>query len=751
MAEKKAERKDSVKKAKERSQREFQGREREKTGGKSKVEEVFSEKESEFTDPSLFADKKLKKAADKKNIAKKNYEKVRAETQKTAYSMQKVYDEATGSYVYKVVADKKDANVNRSLTKKKMYRKFMYEAEAATKAKAMEDADDNDAVNAASAVESSGERLYDFAMEHSKSATQRKYDRLSKAQKKMARADAIYAKRKFEYDTNEAYAKWLSQNEKMQGNSPSKLLQKQFQKSRIKRQYIKAQRIAKDTGKTAEIAVESAKKTTLIAHKIQEFIARNAKTIIIVGLLALLMVSIMSALSSCAAMLGGSVSTTMASTYLSEPSEIDAAALKVSELETELQEEINAIETDYPGYDEYDYNLGEIGMNPAVLISYISAKYIEFTAADVEAEIQAIFDEMYTLTLTPDTETRTRTVTVTDPDTGIETEEEEEYEVSILRVKLTVKTIEEIAIANLTAEQKEIFDTYTETKGALQVFASPVDYYWYDYISSYYGYRIHPITETKQFHRGVDIAVPEGTKVYATHEGTITEAGFDSEFGNYIVISDSKGYVTKYGHLSAVNVSAGQTVRKGFIIGKTGNTGASTGSHLHFECLYEGEYYNPLFYFNCGTRTMYGENHGGSGGMDYELPDAFSDAQVGALLREADKYVGTDYVWGGATPATGFDCSGFVCWSYRESGTYPLERTTAQGIYNKCARVTPGGEKPGDLIFFTGTYSSGNPVTHVGIVVEPGIMVHAGDPIKYASYTTSYWNSHFYGFGRLAN
>ena len=266
----------------------------------------------------------------------------------------------TGSYVYKVVADKKDANVNRSLTKKKMYRKFMYEAEAATKAKAMEDADDNDAVNAASGVESSGERLYDFAMEHSKSGAQRKYDRLSNAQKKMARAEAIYAKRKFQYDTNEAYAKWLSQNEKMQGNSPSKLLQKQFQKSRIKRQYIKAQRIAKDTGKTAEIAVESAKKTTLIAHKIQEFIARNAKTIIIVGLLALLMVSIMSALSSCAAMLGGSVSTTMASTYLSEPSEIDAAALKVSELETELQEEINAIETDYPGYDEYDYNLGEM-------------------------------------------------------------------------------------------------------------------------------------------------------------------------------------------------------------------------------------------------------------------------------------------------------------------------------------------------------------------------------------------------------
>jgi cell wall-associated NlpC family hydrolase len=80
-----------------------------------------------------------------------------------------------------------------------------------------------------------------------------------------------------------------------------------------------------------------------------------------------------------------------------------------------------------------------------------------------------------------------------------------------------------------------------------------------------------------------------------------------------------------------------------------------------------------------------------------------------------------------------------------------LERTTAQGIYNKCAKVTPGEEQPGDIIFFTGTYNSGSPVTHVGIVVTPGIMVHAGDPINYASYTTSYWQLHFYAFGRLAN
>ena len=296
-----------------------------------------------------------------------------------------------------------------------------------------------------------------------------------------------------------------------------------------------------------------------------------------------------------------------------------------------------------------------------------------------------------------------------------------------------------------------MYAVYMETRGALQVFASPVDYNWYDYISSFYGYRLNPITDAEEFHRGVDIAVPEGTTVYATHDGTITEAGYDASFGNYIVITDSKGYTTKYGHLSQINVTAGQTIKKGRVIGKTGNTGASTGSHLHFECLYNGEYYNPLFYFNCGTRTMYGESSGGSGGTDFTLPDSFDDAQVEALLREADKYVGTDYVWGGSSPSTGFDCSGFVCWSFKASGTYPLERTTAQGIYNKCARVTPGEEKPGDIIFFTGTYNAGNPVTHVGIVVAPGTMVHAGDPIKYSSYTTSYWQSHFYAFGRLAN
>lgn len=91
----------------------------------------------------------------------------------------------------------------------------------------------------------------------------------------------------------------------------------------------------------------------------------------------------------------------------------------------------------------------------------------------------------------------------------------------------------------------------------------------------------------------------------------------------------------------------------------------------------------------------------------------------------------------------------FVCWVYQASGVYPLSRTTAQGIFNQCAVVSRADAKPGDIIFFTGTYNAGEPVTHVGIFVGNGMMIHCGNPIQYASIDSSYWSSHFYAFGRL--
>ena len=129
--------------------------------------------------------------------------------------------------------------------------------------------------------------------------------------------------------------------------------------------------------------------------------------------------------------------------------------------------------------------------------------------------------------------------------------------------------------------------------------------------------------------------------------------------------------------------------------------------------------------------------------------EAFDDEVFAQLMGEATKYIGRTYVWGGSNPNTGFDCSGFVCWSYTQSGVYNLPRTTAQNIYNQCVPITKEEAKPGDLVFFHSTYVTSSEVTHIGIYVGDGQMIHCGDPIGYASLSSSYWTKHFYGYGRL--
>ena len=113
-------------------------------------------------------------------------------------------------------------------------------------------------------------------------------------------------------------------------------------------------------------------------------------------------------------------------------------------------------------------------------------------------------------------------------------------------------------------------------------------------------------------------------------------------------------------------------------------------------------------------------------------------------------YTLAKYGWGGSSPATSFDCSGYICWVYTQSGVYHLSRTTAQGIFDQCAVVSREEAKPGDLVFFTGTYASSGAVSHVGIYVGDSKMLHCGSPIGYANLNSSYWSSHLYAFGRLA-
>ena len=736
---------------KKRVQREHRnkGGTKEKAENKTFTEESFTENtgnlfqgegDSEFT-----GSKKLKKKQRQAQKAARKVQKARAKLPKTReYTLQRVFDEKTGKGKYVAVPLDKEKPFKQEGIPKTTMRRMQNESRNFVHGKIAETEKENSAVEGAHKSEQKVEAVYSFVKRQVKGKEQKQRAKVAKLEKKQ-----------FKKEVSFQYQKFLEENPQMQ----KKALQKRLQKQRIKREYIKARKKVA-AGKTAEQAFEKTKNGAVtVARKLQEFARRNAGLLVTVGIMALLLMMIMVSVSSCGAMFADTQSTILAASYLSKPKEIDAADLQLTRLELDLQNEIDRVETDYPGYDEYSYNLGAIGHNPFTLISYLSAVHTEFTANGVESEIQALFDEMYTLTLTPDTETRTRTVTktgsrtVTDPVTGEETEEEyeyeeeEEYEVSILRVTLTVIPLENLVSGKMDTEQAEIFAMYRETNGLLQEFASPLNLYWYYYVSSYYGYRKNPVTGNEEFHRGVDIAVPTGTTVYAAHDGTVTAAAYDSHYGNYVAI-EIDGYTTKYAHMDTLSVGAGQTVEKGTIIGTTGNTGSSTGSHLHIECLYDGEYYNPLFYFDVGEGTLYGETPGGLPGNAIP-PDAYDDASVQALMEEAAKYLGYPYVWGGSNPSTSFDCSGFVCWVFTNSGVHNLPRTTAQGIYDQCTPVSASDAKAGDIIFFTGTYNSAGAVSHVGIYCGNGTMIHCGDPISYASINSSYWQSHFYSFGRL--
>ena len=133
---------------------------------------------------------------------------------------------------------------------------------------------------------------------------------------------------------------------------------------------------------------------------------------------------------------------------------------------------------------------------------------------------------------------------------------------------------------------------------------------------------------------------------------------------------------------------------------------------------------------------------------DYDIPpEALDDEVFAAIIKEAEKYLGYPYVWGGSSPSTSFDCSGFVSWVINHSG-WDVGRLGAQGLCNICTPVSSANIKPGDLVFFTGTYDTPG-VSHVGIYVGNNMMIHCGDPISYANLNSSYWQSHFYRYGRL--
>ena len=165
-------------------------------------------------------------------------------------------------------------------------------------------------------------------------------------------------------------------------------------------------------------------------------------------------------------------------------------------------------------------------------------------------------------------------------------------------------------------------------------------------------------------------------------------------------------------------------------------------------------HYEALLASKGNMETVFGRGNGNLSEIvdnpDFSNPGiAFDDVTVKALFNEAEKHIGKRYVFGANGP-NNFDCSSFVCWSFTHSGVKNMPRTTAWGIYKTyCNPVSPSEAKAGDIIFFKNTYDSGSPISHVGIYAGNGMMIHAGDPIRFVSINTPYWREHFYGFGRV--
>ena len=532
---------------------------------------------------------------------------------------------------------------------------------------------------------------------------------------------------------------------KLQAEYPQqqkKVLAKWVQKQKIKRKYAAAAREAsKGAGRSTRVLSATGRVFKQAAEYVKKKAGGTAAGIILAGVLLFSMCG--SLFTSCSSLLTGAGSSLMSACYLAEDGEISSAGLHYTELEADLQLDIANTQWSHPGYDEYRYNIGEIGHNPFELMGYLSAVFDDFTYAQVEPELNRLFNLQYRLTREEITETRTY----------IDEEgEEQEYEWRILKTVLSVRPLSEILSGSLApGEQSERYAIYMETYGGRQYFGNPFDFPWLGSVTSSYGYRVHPIHGGKDLHRGVDISAEWGTPIKAVQDGRVASAGEAGSYGLCLVIAGEDGYQTRYAHCSSLAVSAGQEVRKGDIVAYVGNTGDSTGSHLHLEVVRDGEYLNPVYFVENGGG---GYTAGGSAAGSPQFPAdpgmPMGDGTFAAVQKEAERYMGRPYVWGGSSPETSFDCSGYVSWVINQSGAGSVGRQTAQGLCNLCTPVVWEDLKPGDLVFFTGTYSSLTPVSHVGIYMGGGRMAHAGDPIGYADIGHSrYWKEHFYCGGRL--
>ena len=428
------------------------------------------------------------------------------------------------------------------------------------------------------------------------------------------------------------------ESDKTASNAASREMQKNRMKKEIQRNALKeqARENANAAGSFSKRFVDKAEDMAgKLAEAIAEFLQEHPMAIVIAGCVLIVVLVISGALSSCSMMVGSGSNVVLDTSYTAQDEDIVAVENDYVSLETDLQDTVNRIENDHPGYDEYQYDLSEISHNPSELAALLTVLYEDYNESEVQSMLQTIKDYQYTLTLTQVVETRTRTEERTGTRTihhtdGTTTTEEYTYEVEV-----------------------------------------EYDYY---------------ILKTKLTNNGIQAAV------------------------------------------DALGLTDEQLQRYAIILEMKGNKPEIFGD-------------NP--YVNAGVSQEY---------VNYSVPSEYmTDTQFGNMLHEAQDHLGLPYVWGGYSPTSGFDCSGFVSYVVGNCGNgWNYGRLTADGWKNATARVDASDVKPGDLIFFQGTYETSG-ASHVGIVVDPvnKIMIHCGNPIQYASYDTNYWRQHFYCYGRI--
>ncbi len=392
----------------------------------------------------------------------------------------------------------------------------------------------------------------------------------------------------------------ISDSKRKMERQQIKNAQSRAQKKKLKKQMV--QRRAREEGNFFRRTMQN----RMVKRKAKEYRRKVAKRIITticsssMVLLIFLIILVIIFLVILALVQGGSTYVGAAITQNDYGTITDTTAY-FRKLETDLDEYLNAdrealeaeLEAEYgPDIYEYVYNLAEFGFSNNTLIAYLSAMYGTFTLADVQEELDSIFEEMYTLTI--EVKVEDREIDKYNPETG-------EYEKvtepkNICYVTLEKKELEEIVEERLPENLEFQYTGYKLSTGGQQVYGPVMRENWTNLISSNFGERIHPITKERKPHNGVDIAVPTGTKIYSAIEGTVTLAQYSETAGNWLKIQNEEGWTVVMMHMDSLAVSAGQKVEKGDFVGYSGNTGRSTGPHLHLEVRNPSdEAINPIF------------------------------------------------------------------------------------------------------------------------------------------------------------